>query len=274
MTGLKQVRGVRRSAFAVLVLAALVLAVAGCGGSGSDHTASSVTNPAGPPLQGKQWILSDRSDLGVPLAGVSVTARFADGQVTGSSGCNAYHAPFQSVGSALTVGPDIAGTRKACEPGPTAVEHAYLSRLPEVETYTIEGKELILINGSGVTLLIYEESGGAAAIVANWTATSYYTGNAVQSVIVGSKLTADFGTDQISGDSGCNTFSGPYTATGTTIKIGPLSSTLKACADPARQTQEQQYTAALGLATTYRITGNQLQLFRAGGGIAATFDKS
>jgi heat shock protein HslJ len=132
----------------------------------------------------------------------------------------------------------------------------------------------LTLSGSGNPLLVYEASNGAEAIIAKWTATSYYTGSAVQSVATGSTLTADFDGEQVTGNGGCNTFGGPYELGASTIKIGPFRSTLKACADPALTTQEQQYLAALELATTYEVTGARLELFRADGGITVTFEKS
>ncbi len=64
-----------------------------------------------------------------------------------------------------------------------------------------------------------------------------------------------------------------YDVKGDTIKLGPFRSTLKACTDPALATQEQKYLAALELATTFQVTGPRLELFRADGGIAATFER-
>ncbi len=58
------------------------------------------------------------------------------------------------------------------------------------------------------------------------------------------------------------------------IALGPFASTLRACADAAVGTQEQQYLAALGLAKTYQVTGNQLTLFRDGGTIAVTAQRA
>ena len=58
------------------------------------------------------------------------------------------------------------------------------------------------------------------------------------------------------------------------IALGPFASTLRACADPAVETQEQQYLTALGLAKTYQVTGDRLTLFRDGGTIAATFERA
>ena len=58
------------------------------------------------------------------------------------------------------------------------------------------------------------------------------------------------------------------------IALGPFAATLRACADPAIGTQEQQYLAALELAKTYQVTGNQLTLFRDGGTIAVTAQRA
>jgi heat shock protein HslJ len=47
---------------------------------------------------------------------------------------------------------------------------------------------------------------------------------------------------------------------------------MKACADEKLSTEEQHYLAALQLAKSYRIRGDQLELQRPGGTIAATFE--
>ncbi len=258
--------------WSVLVCIVLLVGVA-CGSDDSDDTTSG-PNSTGTSLTSAPWRLSASTALGVPAAGVTVTAEFAGGQMTGSSGCNSYRAPYETDGEGLTIGPDIAGTRKACEPASTAVEQAYLARLPEVAIFQIRGTTLTLRSMSGQTLLVYEAADGATDLVRNWTATSYYTGDAIESVVTGSTLTADFDGTRISGNGGCNSFSGPYSVSGQTIEIGPLASTMMACTDDALNTQEQHYLAALQLATSYRITGDRLDLLRDGGTIAATFDRT
>ena len=85
-------------------------------------------------------------------------------------------------------------------------------------------------------------------------------------------VTALFDGTTVSGESGCNTFGGPYTVNGTSIRIGPLNSTLRACADDALNTQEAQYLMALELAASFQVKGNRLDLLRADGGIAVTLE--
>ena len=90
--------------------------------------------------------------------------------------------------------------------------------------------------------------------------------------IAGTTLTAVFGnSSDISGDSGCNTFNGSYTVSGSSISIGPLATTQKLCQDEVN-TQEQTYLAALQSATTYSISGSQLILY-AGGSEVARFNR-
>ena len=242
----------------------------GCSSGGSGSTSS--RNPASRrTLTGTHWVLSDATNLGVPLTGVTVTAKLDAGVISGNSGCNGYRAPYTVDGSKLTISRAVAGTLMQCPPGPLAVETAYRVRLPQVASYAIRGPRLTFSGSDGGALLVYDAVDGSAALAGEWKATSYYTGQAVQSVASTSTLTAKFEHGQVSGESGCNSFGGPYELHGSSIELGPLRSTLKACADPVLQDQEQQYQEALHLASTYEVTNATLQLFRADGGIAATF---
>jgi heat shock protein HslJ len=153
------------------------------------------------------------------------------------------------------------------------VEQAYLALLPKVTSFKIEGKTLTLL-GNGTPLVAYDEIDGATALQGKWTVTSFYTGSAIQSPIIDSTLTAEFASGELSGDSGCNTFGGSYEVDGTAITVGKLQSTLRACERTDLQTQEQQYQAALELATTFSVTGNRLDLFRADGGFAVMFERA
>lgn len=76
--------------------------------------------------------------------------------------------------------------------------------------------------------------------------------------------TLNFSADgtSVSGNGGCNTFSGAYTATDTSIDIGPLIATRRACVDPLANTQETEYFQALEAATRYAIVDGQLVLYR------------
>jgi heat shock protein HslJ len=259
----------------VLLTVLAVVAVA-CSSGGSDSSSSSDSSPsnAATPFEGTQWVLRDAGTLADGGASVTVSARFEDGTVSGDSGCNTYTTGYTISGSTVAIGDNIATTQIACPPLPTAVERAYLGAFAQVTKYVVKGSLLTLSSDDNRVRLAYEASGGESAISGSWVATGFYTGTAISSPVVGSKLTADFADGAVSGDGGCNRFNGSYTLNGDSIKIGPLAATQRACTDAGIGTQEQQYLAALELASTYAVTGAQLELQRADGGIAVTFTKA
>jgi heat shock protein HslJ len=262
-----------RFATIVTVVVTIVLGASACSGSDDSGSSSSKSSDDSVALVGVNWVLTDQASLGVPLTAVTVTARFQDGSISGDSGCNAYRASYTTNGTEMTVGSDIATTLRLCVSGGD-VEQAYLARLPRVASYRIAGTRLSLLGRDGDAILVYRASDGARELLGTWNLTGYYTGTAIQSVISGTTLTAEFAQQVVSGEGGCNLFNGPYETTGDSISIGPLASTLRACADPAVGAQETQYLAALELAKTFRVTGNQLELLRADGGFAATFARA
>jgi heat shock protein HslJ len=98
----------------------------------------------------------------------------------------------------------------------------------------------------------------------SWQVTGYYVGNAVASPIVGTTLTMRFAGNQISGNGGCNNFSGTYSVSGSNIWISDLSSGMMAC-DSGVMQQENDFLAALRSSATSQFDGNQLTLRRGDG---------
>jgi len=110
----------------------------------------------------------------------------------------------------------------------------------------------------------------------SWEATGFDDGSqTVTDVLAGSTLTANFGEDgTMSGNSGCNDYSGPYKITSNQIGIGPVSTTRKACSDPAGvMEQEAQYLAALENAEVFVVNGDVLELREVDGTVMAQFTK-
>jgi heat shock protein HslJ len=222
-------------------------------------------------LRGTNWVLTDRVSLGTPLDGVAVNAVFGSKRVEGSSGCNGYSSSYTTDGRRMRIRNDGVSTLMACEGAAGKVETRYLDALTRVRRWRVTGQTLTLSTLAGRRLLVYRASVGAQALRGDWRVTSFYTGNAISSPIGGSDLTLAFDAKEVSGNGGCNTFTGPFEVTGNDkVTIGPLASTLRACADPTLDTQEQQYLAALGVAKTFEVVGDGLTLFRDGGTIAVT----
>jgi heat shock protein HslJ len=240
-----------------LAIAAVAFTVTACTSNGG----------TGGTIDGTSWALKTYDVSGTATAvpaGTRVDAKFADGKVSGFAGCNVYNAPVTTSGSTIKVGA-AATTAMACDADKTALEQAYLGNLAKAATFTATSDALTMFDGAGKSILVYSAA-AANPLEGSWDVTGYNNGKqAVVSPVAGSKLTAIFTADQVSGAAGCNDYSGGYTIDGTTLKIGPLASTMKACADQAVSDQEQQFLAALQASTTFDQTGNTLTLKAAGG---------
>ena len=87
-------------------------------------------------------------------------------------------------------------------------------------------------------------------------------------------ITADFIEGHISGNSGVNGYSGPYTVgPGDAFSTGPLASTMMAGPEPAMRA-ESAYAKLLSEAVSYLVTPETLLLYDAGGNELLVFDSA
>jgi len=238
--------------------------------------ASPVSQPGGGgALTGKVWALTELMGK-PPGAGVGISAQFSsDGKVSGSAGCNRYSGTYTVSGNSITISSSMATTMMMCDESVMEQESAYLKALPEAKTYAVKGDQLTLAGADKTSLAVYKAQSQDLPGT-SWEATGYNNGKqAVTGMLAGTTLTADFGKDgNLSGNAGCNTYSGAYKVNGDQITIGPLASTMKACSEPAGvMEQEAQYLAALQSAATYQIEGNVMQLRTKDDALAAIFNK-
>ena len=75
--------------------------------------------------------------------------------------------------------------------------------------------------------------------------------------------------DRVRGLSGCNNFNGGYEVDGDRVAFSQVISTMKACLEG--MDTEQLFYAVLEQAAAYKIDGEMLKLFNAGGEELATF---
>lgn len=84
--------------------------------------------------------------------------------------------------------------------------------------------------------------------------------------IAATRITAEFNNGALSGNGGCNAYSGSYTAADGTITVGPLAVTMMMCIEPEGVAeQEAAYLAAVQAAAYYTLDGSQLTLSDAEG---------
>ncbi len=84
-------------------------------------------------------------------------------------------------------------------------------------------------------------------------------------------ITAEFAGGQISGKSGVNTYNGSYTAgPGDAFSVGQIAATQMAGPEPAMRA-EQAYLTLLGQVKSFKLAGDELTLYDAGGNVSLGF---
>lgn len=126
---------------------------------------------------------------------------------------------------------------------------------------------------NGVELLVQRVASGDAAaalpLAGAWLAEDISGGGVIDFLQTTLEIAAD---GKVSGNGGCNRFSGSATIDGDKITFGQLASTMMACTEAAMD-QEHKFHAALADARTYRIDAEQRKLFLsdAAGKVVAQF---
>lgn len=111
------------------------------------------------PLEGTTWSLKFYVEEGDPVPvinGSTITATFADGQISGSAGCNNYNGAAAVDDGTIAI-EQVASTRMACaEPeGVEEQEAAFLALLEEAATIEVGGSSLILADAEGEPLMLF-----------------------------------------------------------------------------------------------------------------------
>ncbi len=89
--------------------------------------------------------------------------------------------------------------------------------------------------------------------------------------VEGTSVTLFFGEDDMAGgDASCNTYSGKYKVTGSSLTFEQMMSTMMAC-EPSINDQEQAYLKALGDVKSYESSADKLTLKDASGNALAVF---
>lgn len=119
--------------------------------------------PAPNPLSGTRWnVVNYNNGTGIVtlLAGTAINMEFgANGQVTGSSGCNNFNAGYSVNGSALSIGAP-GGTQRVC-PEPQGVmdqEARFLAALRSAASFRIVGNQLEISNGGGQIAIVASQA--------------------------------------------------------------------------------------------------------------------
>jgi len=264
------VRKLSRTGLAVIAAVA-VPSLAACGSDTPDPQDDvSIAAPTGQVWAWQSLSGADAIEVATPDR---YTVAFGeDGRYGIRADCNTGQGGYTFDGNRLVInsGPM---TRAACPPG--SYGSRFVALLGEVASVTRSGDRLTLTLTDGssmqfeplptsVSLGGFETLGGS-----DWEISAYNNGRGgVRTLVAATRMSVAFGENgTVSGSSGCNTFSGTYSADGETIEIGPVVLTENMCAAEEVMEQEEQFLAALGNAAIYEIRGHRLQLRNADGAL-------
>ncbi|MGI9529832.1 MAG: META domain-containing protein [Acidimicrobiia bacterium] len=112
-------------------------------------------------IENRAWVVTELGGEGAPIEGTVLTARFEDGTVSGTAGCNSYFAGYTTDGNTLEIGP-AGSTLMFCEQpeGTMDQEQAYLALLQSADTFEVSGDSLVLSAGSSPVLTFADGGNG------------------------------------------------------------------------------------------------------------------
>ena len=240
------------------LLAAAMVVAAACSVAGAP-------SPSAVAIDGRTF-LSTRVQGHDLVAGSTVRLTFKDGQLGISAGCNHIGGPYTVVDGRLTTG-QMAMTDMGCD-APLMAQDAWVSSFVGGATITLAGGTLTLKNGD-VSMTLTDR------VVADpdrplegtrWVLDGIVSGDAVSSVPAGVTASLTISGGQLHVETGCNTGDASITVTKTTLTIGPMALTKKACPPDATSVQTA-VTRVLSGQVAYTIEADTLTVSSDGAGL-------
>lgn len=140
----------RIAIFLPLVLVTSVFSA--CGGDDEGTGSAGSQDPAA--LEGESWILTQMltADGQTEILSVGVSAEFDGSTISGTAGCNTYHASYEASGGDISFGP-IAATKKLCPEDEQSTEDRYLQLLAEIGSFEVSGRSMSMNDTDGTPVL-------------------------------------------------------------------------------------------------------------------------
>jgi heat shock protein HslJ len=213
--------------------------------------------PVEPTLTNVPWEWVSTTDPAQGTVAVNEPSRYVilfddDGSAAIRADCNNVGASYTTDGSSISIvtGPS---TMAACPPD--SLDSQFLTQLTNAAIYFIEVGNLYLDQtADGGTMRFVPQGTPPPASDApagegegqTFYLVSYGPQGAEQPLIPGTQITASFAGDVVTGNAGCNNYSGALTPVDDYFTVGPILTTRQSCAEPAGvMEQEQAYLTAL-----------------------------
>ena len=126
-------------------------------------------------------------------------------------------------------------------------------------------KYLLILFILSLALSACASGSNSPSLIGSWKLTAYGPADSPVPAVEDAGASLTFNDDgTLTGNGGCNGLGGEYKVNGDQIEFGPIMSTLMACVDDARMTQEGTVTQVMTDTASYKIEGNTLTITRDG----------
>ncbi len=187
-------------------------------------------------LEGTHWQLINIKAAGsvqplIPTA--IITARFTDGKILGTAGCNDYHGAYQESGQSFIMWEMILTTESCPEESIMSQEKQFLSALHSAESFRLDDHTLTIYFSGGELHFARKHSLTDEPFTGTlWQLSTIKAGDETYLSQENNILTAEFVDDQINIFTDCYHYFARYTATGeSAITIDDPGSSKTACSD-------------------------------------------
>jgi para-nitrobenzyl esterase len=188
-----------------------------------------------------------------PDDGSKYTLAFENvGRLSARIDCNRGRGTWKVSGTRIQFGP-LALTRALCPPD--SLHDRMVKDLAAVRSFKINGGHLFLTLKGNAGVYEFEPAGSLFG--RKWKLTEIL-GVAIEN----GRAHIEFSSNptRVSGNGGCNMFSGDAEVSGSRLKLSRLISTKRACVDTAIQDIENRFMRALEQVTGYELRGDKLVL--------------
>lgn len=180
-------------------------------------------------------------------------------RVAGSAACNRFFGPLKKTGESISLGP-LASTKMYCDETSNKMETTFLQALEKVNAYKIKDNQLLLLRDKEVLATFVQSKAIPDDLAGKWSLT-YITGRriAFEGLYPDRKpfLVFQQGSDQFTGNTGCNSITGTYNGKKGEKLFNPGASTLMACPGEGEQTFMGEFKNV----DRYAVSGDTLTLY-------------
>jgi heat shock protein HslJ len=217
-------------------------------------------------LSTEQWRLIEVNGVRATNTKAFIEINNNRNRFTGNAGCNQIFGGVSVTGRQIRF-TKIGTTRMACTGAANRIERDVVNTLPRVTRYEQVGDKLLLYRRNRLvmrfTALTREFPDETRVGLGDRKWVLQQIGNQVNiRALPEAFVNFDENKRSVGGNSSCNVFGGSFSATGATLRITEVMSTMRACIEDYRMTVERQFLDGLRRANRYQIHDGILTLYR------------